>query len=137
MRGVRESLGLCPQHDVLFDTLTVKEHLQFFAQVQQPSLIVLLMIMFMFTAFYMNFMLFTEVRLILTPVFLSPQLKGCPKKEVSEEVRKMIEVLHLEDKTNNQARSLSGGMKRKLCVGIALIGGSKVTTIKPLFKPRV
>ena len=27
---IRESLGLCPQHNVLFDRLTVKEHLEFF-----------------------------------------------------------------------------------------------------------
>ena len=33
IEGVRESLGLCPQHDVLFDTLTVHEHLEFFAKV--------------------------------------------------------------------------------------------------------
>ena len=31
--SVRNSLGLCPQHDVLFDTLTVEEHLKFFAKV--------------------------------------------------------------------------------------------------------
>jgi len=31
--GVRRSLGLCPQHDILFDTLTVDEHLVFFAMV--------------------------------------------------------------------------------------------------------
>lgn len=31
---VRESLGLCPQHNVLFDRLTVKEHLQFFIQLK-------------------------------------------------------------------------------------------------------
>ncbi|KAK3732015.1 hypothetical protein QZH41_016886 [Actinostola sp. cb2023] len=28
--GIRESIGLCPQHNVLFDRLTVKEHLEFF-----------------------------------------------------------------------------------------------------------
>ena len=39
----------------------------------------------------------------------------------------MISLLHLEDKTDRQARTLSGGMKRKLCVGIALIGGSSVS----------
>ena len=33
MSHVRSSMGLCPQHDVLFDILTVKEHLEFFAQV--------------------------------------------------------------------------------------------------------
>lgn len=31
--NVRSSLGLCPQHDVLFDTMTVEEHLIFFAKV--------------------------------------------------------------------------------------------------------
>jgi len=30
MESIRESLGLCPQHNVLFDRLTVKEHLEFF-----------------------------------------------------------------------------------------------------------
>jgi len=30
MDKIRESLGLCPQHNVLFDRLTVKEHLEFF-----------------------------------------------------------------------------------------------------------
>ena len=32
--GVRQSLGLCPQHNVLFDCLTVGEHLEFFAKVK-------------------------------------------------------------------------------------------------------
>jgi ABC-type multidrug transport system ATPase subunit len=31
--GVRHSLGLCPQHNILFGSLTVKEHLIFFARV--------------------------------------------------------------------------------------------------------
>lgn len=31
--SVRSSLGLCPQHDVLFDTMTVEEHLIFFGKV--------------------------------------------------------------------------------------------------------
>jgi len=39
----------------------------------------------------------------------------------------MISVLHLEDKRTAASMNLSGGMKRKLCVGIALIAGSKVT----------
>jgi ABC-type multidrug transport system ATPase subunit len=30
---VRESLGLCPQHNMLFSDLTVMEHLLFFAMV--------------------------------------------------------------------------------------------------------
>ena len=31
--NVRQSLGLCPQHNILFDTLTIKEHLEFYAKV--------------------------------------------------------------------------------------------------------
>jgi len=38
----------------------------------------------------------------------------------------MISVLHLEDKRETASKDLSGGMKRKLCVGIALIADSKV-----------
>jgi len=33
MVKIRENLGLCPQHDILFDTMTVREHLTFFARV--------------------------------------------------------------------------------------------------------
>eukprot|EP00036_Acanthoecidae_sp_10tr_P009012 CAMPEP_0182928582 /NCGR_PEP_ID=MMETSP0105_2-20130417/15659_1 /TAXON_ID=81532 ORGANISM="Acanthoeca-like sp., Strain 10tr" /NCGR_SAMPLE_ID=MMETSP0105_2 /ASSEMBLY_ACC=CAM_ASM_000205 /LENGTH=1795 /DNA_ID=CAMNT_0025066587 /DNA_START=139 /DNA_END=5526 /DNA_ORIENTATION=- len=34
VKGVQRSLGICPQHDVLFDTLTVQEHLQFFCRLK-------------------------------------------------------------------------------------------------------
>jgi ABC-type uncharacterized transport system ATPase subunit len=34
MPEIRENLGICLQHDCLFDQLTVKEHLQFFARVK-------------------------------------------------------------------------------------------------------
>ncbi|ODM97667.1 ATP-binding cassette sub-family A member 3 [Orchesella cincta] len=34
MNSVRASLGICPQHDVLFDELTVEEHLQFFCKLK-------------------------------------------------------------------------------------------------------
>ena len=31
MEEIRKFLGVCPQHDILFDNLTVKEHLEIFA----------------------------------------------------------------------------------------------------------
>ena len=31
MELIRKKMGVCPQHDILFDTLTVKEHLELFA----------------------------------------------------------------------------------------------------------
>uniref|UniRef100_A0A4W5QJ68 ABC transporter domain-containing protein n=1 Tax=Hucho hucho TaxID=62062 RepID=A0A4W5QJ68_9TELE len=37
MALIRHSLGLCPQHDVLFDNLTVREHLLFYTQVRHAN----------------------------------------------------------------------------------------------------
>lgn len=34
MNQIREDIGICLQHDCLFPTLTVKEHVQFFARVK-------------------------------------------------------------------------------------------------------
>jgi len=55
------------------------------------------------------------------------QLKGHPVKKLQQEVNRMIGVLRLEEKRNVYSRKLSGGLKRKLSVGIALIAGSKVS----------
>jgi len=33
MPAVRQSLGLCPQHDILFDELTCAEHVKLFCKV--------------------------------------------------------------------------------------------------------
>ncbi|XP_046522803.1 phospholipid-transporting ATPase ABCA3 isoform X2 [Equus quagga] len=85
MVQIRKNLGLCPQHDVLFDNLTVAEHLYFYAQ-----------------------------------------LKGLSRQKCPEEVKRMLHILSLEDKRDSRCRFLSGGMKRKLSIGIALIAGSKV-----------
>nr|XP_015801059.2 phospholipid-transporting ATPase ABCA3 [Nothobranchius furzeri] len=88
MALIRRSLGLCPQHDVLFDNLTVREHLLFYAQ-----------------------------------------LKGYPKEKISDEVDRILHILNLEDKQKARSKTLSGGMKRKLSIGIALIGDSKVVML--------
>ncbi|KAM4530271.1 phospholipid-transporting ATPase ABCA3 isoform 1-T1 [Odontesthes bonariensis] len=88
MALIRRSLGLCPQHDVLFDNLTVREHLLFYAQ-----------------------------------------LKGFSKDKISDEADRIIRILNLEDKKQARSKTLSGGMKRKLSIGIALIGDSKVVML--------
>ncbi|CAI8007467.1 ATP-binding cassette sub-family A member 3, partial [Geodia barretti] len=88
MDQIRHSLGICPQHNVLFDRLTVLEHLKFFAR-----------------------------------------LKGVHGRGVQEAADTMIQDLQLGDKRNTPSRHLSGGMKRKLSVGIALIGGSKTVVL--------
>lgn len=54
------------------------------------------------------------------------QLKGLSRHKCPEEVKQMLHILCLEDKRDSRCRFLSGGMKRKLSIGIALIAGSKV-----------
>uniref|UniRef100_A0A8C0IGG8 ATP binding cassette subfamily A member 3 n=1 Tax=Bubo bubo TaxID=30461 RepID=A0A8C0IGG8_BUBBB len=85
---IRRSLGLCPQHDVLFDNMTVEEHLHFYAG-----------------------------------------LKGYPPSKCPEEINHILRILNLEDKRRSLTKALSGGMKRKLSIGIALIGDSKVVML--------
>ena len=54
------------------------------------------------------------------------QLKGSDSSKVKSEVEEIIKDVGLEFKKKTQAGNLSGGQKRKLSVGIALISGSKV-----------
>lgn len=37
MEEIRTFMGVCPQHDILFDDLTVKEHLELFASFKGMS----------------------------------------------------------------------------------------------------
>ena len=51
-------------------------------------------------------------------------MKGRPFDK--QEMLDLLMSLNLSDKQNALAKTLSGGMKRKLCLAIALIGGSEV-----------
>lgn len=53
------------------------------------------------------------------------QLKGFPASKCPEEINHILRILGLEDKRRSLSKALSGGMKRKLSIGIALIGDSK------------
>ncbi|XP_058448648.1 ATP-binding cassette sub-family A member 2-like [Malaya genurostris] len=79
------SLGFCPQHNVLFDELTVSEHLRFAARSKTLS-------------------------------------------DSSVESR-YASLLGLVDELNSRSDTLSGDMKRKLTVGMALCGGSSVVLL--------
>ncbi|KAK9739397.1 ABC transporter [Popillia japonica] len=85
MNKIRRSLGFCPQHDVLFDLLTAREHLYFYCIV-----------------------------------------RGLRGQMLKEEINKYLQLLDFTNKKEVVAKSLSGGMKRKLCTGIALCGNSKI-----------
>ncbi|XP_060028822.1 phospholipid-transporting ATPase ABCA3-like isoform X1 [Erinaceus europaeus] len=57
------------------------------------------------------------------------KLKGVPPKVQKEDIRNMLKSFDMEDKKDSFAKSLSGGMKRKLSIMIALIGASKVVIL--------
>ena len=80
----RRSIGLCPQENIIFNELTVSQHLHLFAA-----------------------------------------LKDYPADKIDQEVRSIIKLLKLTDKRNVLATQLSGGMKRKLSLGIALVGDTE------------
>ncbi|KAJ1356356.1 hypothetical protein KIN20_014057 [Parelaphostrongylus tenuis] len=52
-------------------------------------------------------------------------LKGTPDAKIEQEVEEILNAVSLMDKKRELASALSGGMKRRLCIGIALIGGSR------------
>ena len=85
MGEIRKIMGICPQHNILFPKLTVKEHLHIFAD-----------------------------------------FKGMSRKEINDEIEVLLKDLNLKNKENVMSMNLSGGYKRKLSLGIALVGGSKV-----------
>eukprot|EP01083_Nonionella_stella_P063289 164447_1 len=84
---MRKHLGICPQHDVLWDRMSVEEHLWFFAR-----------------------------------------LKGVPTDKTTNEVDTMLTKTHLNLDHNKDKfpTQMSGGQRRKLSLGIALIGGSPI-----------
>ena len=53
-------------------------------------------------------------------------LKGTPAHQVAQCVQEKIAEVGLVAKTDVYSMALSGGMKRKLSVGMALIGDSKI-----------
>ncbi|NXF30460.1 ABCAA protein, partial [Nyctibius bracteatus] len=82
---IKEMIGICPQFNIQFEVLTVKENLKTFAEI-----------------------------------------KGIKSKEVEREVQNILELLDIKDIQDTQAEKLSGGQKRKLSIGIAMLGNPQV-----------
>ncbi|XP_033897219.1 cholesterol transporter ABCA5 isoform X1 [Acipenser ruthenus] len=82
---MRRLVGICPQFNIMFEVLTVEEHLRIFAAI-----------------------------------------KGIPPGDINREVAKVLKDLDLEKIMDAQAKNLSGGQKRKLSVGIAILGDPKI-----------
>uniref|UniRef100_A0A672UDZ5 ABC transporter domain-containing protein n=1 Tax=Strigops habroptila TaxID=2489341 RepID=A0A672UDZ5_STRHB len=85
MEGIQAMVGICPQLNLHFEALTVKENLRTFAHI-----------------------------------------KGIQQKELEQEVQKVLAMLDLADLQDIHADALSGGQKRKLSLGIAILGNPQV-----------
>ncbi|ROT82467.1 hypothetical protein C7M84_024357 [Penaeus vannamei] len=70
-------------------------------------------------------MLFIDLTVLQHLLFFG-RLKGMTTKDARKEAEELMQRLELKEKKNMFGNQLSGGMKRKLCLAIALIGGSKV-----------
>lgn len=88
INSIRNNLGLCPQHNILFDKLTVQEHLWFYAKLKQMN-----------------------------------------DHSIEELIENMLRDTGLKKKRNNMVNSLSGGMQRKLSVGIAFVGDANLVIL--------
>lgn len=55
--------------------------------------------------------------------------KGVPTASIPAEVETMIQSVGLTEKRHAYSKTLSGGQKRKLSVGIAFIGNSRVVLL--------
>eukprot|EP01037_Dinobryon_pediforme_P018774 gene18774-19080_t len=84
LQAIRQMTGVCPQHNVLFYSLTVQEHLFFFGKV-----------------------------------------KGLTGIHLRNAVDRVLVEVGLTEKRHVLASALSGGMKRKLSLCIALVGDPK------------
>lgn len=62
-------------------------------------------------------------------LFLFARLRGVPEDQVAQIVDSTIDELELTPHRKKMAMALSGGMKRKLCVAIALIGDPDVVLL--------
>ncbi|XP_062459511.1 glucosylceramide transporter ABCA12 [Pezoporus occidentalis] len=87
---IRKNMGVCMQHNVLFNYLTTKEHLLLYGYIKVPH---------------------------------------WSKQKLYEEVKRTLKETGLYSHRHKLAGSLSGGMKRKLSIAIALLGGSRVVIL--------
>ncbi|CAN7998072.1 unnamed protein product, partial [Ixodes pacificus] len=62
-------------------------------------------------------------------LFFFSELKRVPSSEIEQQLCKLLSLLKMSQKRQVLARHLSGGYRRKLSIGIALVGNSKVVIL--------
>ncbi|XP_070249640.1 ABC-type organic anion transporter ABCA8-like isoform X1 [Myotis yumanensis] len=85
LENISKLTGVCPQYNVQFDYLTVRENLRLFAKI-----------------------------------------KGIPPQEMEQEIQRVVLELQMDSIEDVLAQNLSGGQKRKLTFGIAILGDPQI-----------
>lgn len=70
-------------------------------------------------------MLFDKMTVLEHFIFFG-MLKGLSSRKAVAEADNLMDLLQIKDKKNVLSTSLSGGQKRRVSLGCAIIGGSKV-----------
>lgn len=83
--SARRNLGICMQQDIIWDDVSVQDHLYIFGR-----------------------------------------LRGASGKKLDDDVQRMLLSLGFPEKAHSLAGTLSGGQKRRLCVGLSMVGGNAV-----------
>lgn len=109
MMMIRRMTGVCPQHDILFDQLSAIEHLYFFAAVRVSFLL-----------------LHTYSIQLLGSISVFFLAQGIAARQIKAEVKRTLRDVDLLETASTHAKNLSGGQKRKLSVGIAIIGDPRI-----------
>jgi len=117
---VQEAIGICPQFDILWDDLTVDEHLRFYFRMKGNR----------------KQTLITEGG----PIELDDDDNMVPDTNATEDplqkrkplhvrVSDLADLVGLSEHVNKRAKALSGGNRRKLSIAIALVGDPKLVML--------
>ncbi|KAF9925133.1 hypothetical protein FBU30_005026 [Linnemannia zychae] len=101
---VQKQMGVCPQHDVLFETLTAWETIQLYATIK-------------------------GVKVLGRTHGNDNYSNQTPKQLLDEYLDHLLEDVYLKEKKHERVATFSGGMKRKLSVALAFLGDPKVVLL--------
>ena len=62
-------------------------------------------------------------------IHMYARLKGIPEEQVSDKLNEVVAAVGLTEKLHTKSTALSGGMKRKLSLSCALVGGKEVSKV--------
>jgi ATP-binding cassette, subfamily A (ABC1), member 3 len=63
---------------------------------------------------------------VVDHLYIFGRLRGLSGQGLKDDVDRMMSTLGFPEKAHSASSTLSGGQKRRLCVGISMVGGNSV-----------